>query len=55
MEMSAPSQLLRSLGPLPETFAQTPQAPEKSLQELSKFPVGRLVGRLSYTHLPFVS
>ena len=45
-EISTPRQLLRSLGPLPETFARTRpnfrEVPPKG------FPVGRLAGRLSY-------
>ena len=34
MEISTPRQLLRSLGPLPETSARTPPTSEKSLHEL---------------------
>ena len=46
MEISTPRQLLRSLGPLPETSARTPP----NFREVPPwaFPVGRLVGRFSF-------
>ena len=46
MEISTPRQLLRSLGPLPETSARTPP----KLREVppGAFPGARLAGRLSY-------
>ena len=46
MEMSTPRQLLRSLGPLLETFVRTP--PNFREVPPGAFPVGRVVGRLSY-------
>ena len=47
LEISTSRQLLRSLGPLPETSARTPRSSDKSLQELLQS--GDFIEKLSST------